>query len=47
MWIARVTVADTKIEKIEIKAPTLNSIYVKLFKILRMGVLEIHIYQEE
>ena len=46
MWVAKINTQDEP-TGLKIKAPTLNSLYVKLYKILRMGVLEIHIYQED
>lgn len=47
MWILRATIDNGNgAEKIELKAPTLNGIYTKFFKILRMGIIEFHGFQE-
>ena len=48
MWIATITInGNSGVEKKDVMAPTLAHVYTKLYKYLCLGVLEIHVRQNE
>jgi hypothetical protein len=48
MWIATITInGNSGVEKKDVMAPTLVHVYTKLYKYLCLGVLEIHVRQNE